>query len=208
MFVVGITGGIGSGKSVVSERFEKLGITVVDADVASRVIVEPGQPALTQIEHHFGSGVIQHDGTLDRKALRELVFSDTRERKWLEALLHPLIGGYLKAELENANSSYAILVSPLLIEAGQALLADRILVVDVPEHVQIERVMARDDNTADQVAAIIDAQTTRNERISHADDVIMNDGTLSELDAAVQKLHLHYETLAKQHTLAENMKNG
>src|SRR5512139_6307 len=130
MFVVAITGGIGSGKSAVSDRFKRLGIKVVDADIASREVVKPGQPALVAIREHFGEKVIQADGGLDRAQLRALVFAKPEKRKWLERLLHPLINAYLQRELASADSPYAILVSPLLMETGQSRFAHRILVVD------------------------------------------------------------------------------
>ncbi len=206
MFVVGITGGIGSGKSAVSDSFADLGIKVVDADIASRVIVEPGQPALEKISAHFGPSVIQSDGTLHRRALREQIFSDKKQRDWLELLLHPLIGEYLQRELALAGSAYAILVSPLLIETGQARLTNRILVVDVPESVQIERVMQRDNNTKEQVLAIIEAQTSRGERLKHADDVISNKGSIASLEEQVGCLHTKYVRLAREHAVGKGDK--
>ena len=196
MFVVGITGGIGSGKSAVSNRFEALGIRVVDADLASRWVVEPGRPALARIAEHFGDDVLATDGSLDRAVLRRLVFADPEERRWLEALLHPLIAEEIRTALTAAESPYAILVSPLLIESGQTEFVDRVLVVDVPETVQIERTMARDDNDEAQVRSIITAQIDRPSRLARADDVIDNDGGLDALDAQVAELHHRYLELA------------
>jgi dephospho-CoA kinase len=196
MFVVGITGGIGSGKSAVSDRFEALGIRVVDADLASRWVVEPGRPALARIAEHFGDDLIAADGGLDRAALRKCVFADPEERRWLEALLHPLIADEIRTALAAAESPYSILVSPLLIESGQTGFVDRVLVVDVPEAVQIERTMARDDNDEAQVRSIIAAQIERSARLARADDVIENDGGLDALDARVAELHHHYLKLA------------
>lgn len=196
MFVVGITGGIGSGKTAVSDRFEALGVRVVDADQASRWVVEPGRPALARIAEHFGHAVIAPDGSLDRAALRKRVFADPDERRWLEALLHPLIAEEIRAALAAAKSPYAILVSPLLIESGQTEFVDRVLVVDVPESVQIERTMARDDNDEAQVRSIIAAQTERSARLARADDVIENDGGLEALDDRVARLHRRYLELA------------
>lgn len=196
MFVVGITGGIGSGKSAVSDRFEALGIRVVDADLASRWVVEPGRPALARIAEHFGDDVLAGDGSLDRAALRRLVFAAPEERRWLETLLHPLIADEIRAALAAAQSPYAILVSPLLIESGQTEFVDRVLVVDVPEAVQIERTMARDDNDEAQVRSIIAAQIDRASRLARADDVIENDGGLDALDEQVAELHRHYLELA------------
>jgi dephospho-CoA kinase len=198
MFVVGITGGIGSGKSAVSDRFKRLGIKVVDADIASREVVKPGQPALFTIREHFGAELIQADGTLDRAQLRARVFADPTQRQWLEQLLHPLINDYLQRELASAESPYAVLVSPLLMETSQSRLTDRILVVDVPEHVQLERTMARDSNDEAQVKAIMAAQTTRAARLARADDVVLNDGGFDLLDKTVLELHQRYLNLARQ----------
>ena len=195
-FVVGLTGGIGSGKSAVSERFEKLGIRVVDADLASRAVVEPGRPALKAIEAHFGPEVINPDGTLNRAALRKRVFDDEAERRWLEALTHPLINDYIAEELARADSPYVILAHPLLVETGQTGICQRVLVVDVPEELQVKRTMARDDNPESQVRAIMAAQASREERLAAADDVIVNDRDLAHLDEEVARLHHHYLKLA------------
>lgn len=195
-FVVGLTGGIGSGKSAVSALFEELGITVVDADVAARTIVEPGTPALAQISAHFGPGVISADGTLDRAELRRIVFANPDERRWLERVTHPAIGAEVRRGLDAATSPYAMLVSPLLFEAKQNSLADRVLVVDVSEETQLARTMRRDANSASQVRAIIAAQIDRKARLERADDVIVNEGTLAELRSAVLRLHERYLALA------------
>ena len=196
MFVVGLTGGIGSGKTAVSDRFAALGIAIVDADVASRVVVEPGRPALVDIAEHFGAEVIDAGGALDRAALRTRVFSDPNERRWLEQLLHPRIADEIRSGIAGATSPYTMLVSPLLLEAGQAAYANRILVVDVPVDVQIARTMARDDNDEAQVRRIIAAQSPREDRLARADDVIENDEGLDALDRAVAELHSRYLTLA------------
>ncbi len=195
-FVVGLTGGIGSGKSAVSERFEKLGIRVVDADIASRVVVEPGRPALKAIEEHFGAEAIADDGTLNRAVLRKLVFEDAEERRWLEQLTHPLINAYMTEELAAATSAYAILAHPILIETGRTKDCHRILVVDVPEELQVSRTMARDDNPESQVRAIMAAQASRADRLAAADDVIVNDQGLDHLDTEVARLHTLYLELA------------
>lgn len=197
MLVIGITGGIGSGKTAASDRFAARGITVVDADFASRVVVEPGRPALAAIREHFGAEVIADDGSLDRAALRRKVFADSAERRWLEQLLHPLIGEELRSGLHTATSPYAVLVSPLLFEAGQTSLVDRVLVVDVPEDLQVERTAARDGNSAEQVRAIMAAQADRATRLARADDVIVNDRGLDDLDAAVEVLDQRYLQLAQ-----------
>lgn len=195
-FIVGLTGGIGSGKSAVSERFEALGIKVVDADIASRVIVEPGRPALAAIEDHFGTGVIAADGTLDRAALRKIVFEDEAERRQLESITHPAINTYIAEELAGAESAYAILAHPILVETGQTAICSRVLVVDVPESLQVERTMARDDNPESQVKAIMAAQASREERLAAADDVIVNDADLDHLDREVARLHESYLEMA------------
>lgn len=191
-FVVGLTGGIGSGKSAVSDRFAALGIKIVDADIASRVVVEPGQPALAKIAEHFGPELITPEGALDRTALRHKVFADDAEREWLQQLLHPLINAYIAEELASADSAYAMLAHPILIETGQTRICDRVLVVDVPESVQVERTMARDNNSEEQVRNIMAAQASREDRLAAADDVIENDRDLAHLDAEVARLHEQY----------------
>lgn len=158
-------------------------------------MVEPGKPALAKIVEHFGAEVLHTDGQLDRTALRKRIFADASERRWLEALLHPLIGQEIAQYLARAESPYAILVSPLLVESGQHKLAQRILVVDAPEHLQIERTMARDQSSSEQVQAILNAQASREERLSHAHDVLLNDKDLHGLQAEVERLHNFYLTL-------------
>jgi len=190
--VVGITGGIGSGKSEVTRRFESLGITVVDADLAARVIVEPGGSALAAIAEHFGTGVIMADGTLDRAALRQKVFADETERHWLERLTHPLIGKEIQRQLESADSPYSILSSPLLLETRQKDLVDCVVVVDVPEATQLERASRRDANSEEQIRRIMAAQMSRDKRLEQADIVIDNSQPLAELDAIVEELHKEF----------------
>lgn len=188
-FVVGITGGIGSGKSAVTERFERLGITVVDADLAARVVVEKGKPALKAIEEHFGSEVIAKNGELDRAALRSKVFSEDSERIWLERLTHPLIGTEILEQLAASKSPYTILSSPLLLETSQGELSQCIVVVDVPQELQLKRTMTRDNNDEAQVKRIMAAQMSRDKRLDRADIVIDNSRSLEDLDGAVAKLH-------------------
>ena len=195
-YVIGLTGGIGSGKTAVSDRFKALGITVVDADVASRVVVEPGRPALQAIAEHFGATILLADGQLNRAELRKRIFQDDNERLWLEALLHPLIRQEIKDGLNNASSPYALLVSPLLIESGQSKFTNRVLVVDVPEALQLSRTVARDNNSEEQVKAIMAAQASREQRVRQADDVIVNDGSIAQLHEKVQALHEKYLSLA------------
>lgn len=197
MLIIGITGGIGSGKSAVTQRFEELGIKVVDADIAARQVVAAGSEALVAIKQHFGKEIILPNGELNRPALREIVFKTPEERKWLENLTHPLIRSLIIEELQSATSPYAILVSPLLIESGQYHLVNKVLVIDVPEAVQIERTTLRDDNSDAQVRAIMDAQLSRQDRLKHANDIIYNDSTLDHLDQQVAALHKQYIALSE-----------
>lgn len=190
--IVGITGGIGSGKTAVTDRFAQHGIVVVDADLAARKVVEPGSPALAAIAKHFGQNILTPEGELDRAALRKIVFAEPAERQWLEGLTHPLIGQEIEDQLENAGSPYAILASPLLLEGQQKLLVDLVVVVDVPEEVQLERTMARDSNDAEQVKRIMAAQLSRQERLARADIVIDNSRGLEDLDLVVEELHREF----------------
>ena len=194
-WVLGLTGGIGSGKSAVAEHFGALGVHWVDADHAARWVVEPGRPALALIEQRFGEGVIAADGTLNRPALRELVFKDPQQRKWLEGLLHPLIAQEVAEHLARAESPYAIMMSPLLVESGQYRQASRVLVVDVPEPLQLQRAMQRDQASEEQIRAILKAQASREDRLRHADDVLVNDRDLGWLKTEVERLHQFYLTL-------------
>ncbi len=191
-FLVGLTGGIGSGKSAASDRLASLGINIVDADLASRAVVEPGTTALKQIAEHFGADVIAADGTLDRTALRHLVFADPAERGWLQSLLHPLINQYLRDAVAAATSPYVVLVNPLLFETQQHAWCDRVLLIDAPESLQLERTMERDNNTREQVENIMRAQASREQRRSAADDIIVNDGNLDDLYAKVDAHHEIY----------------
>ena len=189
MFVVGITGGIGSGKSAVTDHLETLGITVVDADKVARVVVEPGTPGLAAIAEHFDTGILLADGGLDRAALRKIVFDNPDERKVLESITHPRIRDEIARQLSEANSPYVVLSSPLLLESGQNTFADYIVVVDVPEEVQLRRTMARDDNSETLVKHIMAAQLDRQTRLSRADTSITNDASLEALYERVEKLH-------------------
>jgi dephospho-CoA kinase len=194
-WILGLTGGIGSGKSAAAQCFVDLGVHLVDADNAARWVVEPGRPALAEIAEHFGAGVLQADGTLNRSALRELIFKDPQQRVWLEGLLHPLIREEIRQYLARAESAYAILVSPLLLETSQHQMVQRVLVIDVPESVQIERTVLRDRTNEEQVRAILKAQASRKERLSRADDVIVNDRDPAWLKSEVERLHHFYLTL-------------
>ena len=192
MFVLGVTGGIGSGKTAATNAFQNLGIEVIDADVAARIVVEAGRPALNEIQKRFGKSILLDNGELNRAELRKIVFKDPEERKWLESLTHPLIRDEIVNGLRAAKSPYVILSSPLLIESGQYHLVNRILVIDVPETIQIARTCERDSNSEEQVKSIISAQITRNDRLAKADDVIVNDQDLLHLENEVAKLHKTY----------------
>jgi dephospho-CoA kinase len=196
MLVVGLTGGIGSGKSTVAELFSKLDIPVIDADQASRAVVQPGQPALETIVSRFGSDVLNPDGSLNRGRLRELIFSDDDARKELEALLHPLIRTWMQEQLQGLDTPYAILSIPLLIESGRMDTVDRVLVVDLPEQQQIERVCRRDDISEQQAHAILETQVSRQRRLAAADDIIDNSAGPNALEDQVQALHLMYLALS------------
>jgi len=196
MYVIGLTGGIGSGKTAVSNRFKQLGIAIVDADVVSREIVEPGKPALKAIKNFFGPSVMLPDGSLNRAAMRQRVFADRAEKEWLEELLHPLIGSEIDRQLKSAKSPYAILVSPLLLETNQSNLCQRILIVDVSEDTQIERASARDNNDPTLIKSIIATQMKRQQRLSFADDIINNEGSVESLYHQVDTLHDMYVDLA------------
>jgi dephospho-CoA kinase len=187
--IIGLTGGIGSGKSTVAEAFRQLGIETVDADQASRAVVEPGMPALAAISAQFGSQIIQADGSLDRAALRQIIFTDPAQKLWLESLLHPLIRDWIIEQLKAATSAYVILESPLLFETDQHQLVHKTVLVDLPEALQIERACARDGNQADQIQRIIDAQMPREEKLSRADIVLDNSESLDTLAARVTAVH-------------------
>lgn len=194
-WILGLTGGIGSGKSAAAQHFIDLGVHLVDADNAARWVVEPGRPALAKIVEHFGAQVLQANGELDRSALRGLIFQDPEQRRWLETLLHPLIGQEIISYLARAESPYAILVSPLLVESGQYKMTQRVLVIDAPEQLQIRRTMQRDSTSEEQVQAILKAQASREQRLSHADDVLINDRDPAWLKSEVERLHHFYLTL-------------
>ncbi|ETK16835.1 dephospho-CoA kinase [Pseudomonas sp. FH4] len=194
-WILGLTGGIGSGKSAAAQHFIDLGVDLIDADHASRWVVEPGRPALAKIAEHFGDAILLPDGQLDRAALRKRIFEAPQERLWLEALLHPLIADEIRSHLARAHSPYAILVSPLLIESGQYTMTQRILVIDVPQSTQIQRTLLRDGISEEQVQAILKAQASREDRLRHADDVLVNDQDLAWLQAEVERLHHFYLTL-------------
>ena len=199
MYVLGLTGGIGSGKTAASDYFASLGIVVVDADVVAREIVKPAKPAWQAIKDRFGDDALLQDGTLNRAWLRQKVFAEPDERKWLESQTHPRIRDEIIRQLTEATSPYAILASPLLFESGQAELVNRTLVIDVPEELQVERASHRDSNQAEQIRRIIAAQMPRQERLSKADDCVDNSGSLEELHQRLRPLHQKYLQLAENH---------
>ena len=198
-FTIGLTGGVASGKSEVTRRFEALGIVVADADIAARAALAPGSDGLAEAVAAFGSGILAADGNLDRAAMRRRVFADPDARKVLEAIVHPRVRAMLAAQCRDATSAYAIAAIPLLAEGGARnaypWLA-RILVVDVPESVQLERLQRRDGIDAQLAANMLAAQVSRRERLDIADDVIVNDGPLDALDAQVAALDRKYRALA------------
>ncbi|MGA9163445.1 MAG: dephospho-CoA kinase [Thiobacillus sp.] len=193
MWVVGLTGGIGSGKSTVADSFAAQGVPVIDTDAIARDLTAPGGAALDAVRAAFGEAVMQADGTLDRAALRRRVFSDSASRHHLEAILHPLIRQRVEQALGTLTAPYALVVVPLLVETGgyRAVL-DRVLVVDCPEDMQIERVIARSGLTRDEVTAILAAQASRAERLAAADDVIVNSASPEALRTQVAALHRRY----------------
>jgi dephospho-CoA kinase len=190
--IIGLTGGIGSGKTAVSDTFKSLGIDIIDADVSSRSVVEKGQPALEVIHDHFGGDILDSENNLDRAKLREIIFQNPEERSWLETLLHPKIAQHIKDQLESSKSPYCILVSPLLLETEQKNYCSFVLIVDVPEESQVERTTKRDGVSEEQVKNIIAAQIDREERLKQADEIIINDGSIEELQEKVVVLHKKY----------------
>lgn len=195
--VVGLTGGIASGKTSVSRCFERLGVPVIDADVVARDVVAPGEPGLSAIVKEFGPDALDKQGRLDRGRLRKLVFKDPDRRRNLESILHPEIRSCMLARLGELNHDYAVLAIPLLLETAQTDLVDRVLVVDAPEAVQIERTHRRDGVSETDVRDIMAAQATRTDRLARADDVIENNGTLGELFTRVNQLDEFYRSIAR-----------
>ena len=195
-FRVALTGGIASGKSTVADLFAALGVPVIDTDVIAREVVEPGRPALAQVAEAFGRGVLDADGRLDRKRMREHIFSDPDARRRLEAILHPAIRAEMERQSQAAGGPYQVLVIPLLAEGGRRDHVDRVLLVDVPEELQIQRVMWRDGVSHDQAQASLNAQATRAQRLAMADDVLRNTGRVDDLREQVAELHQQFLRLA------------
>ncbi|HWW30954.1 MAG TPA: dephospho-CoA kinase [Steroidobacteraceae bacterium] len=194
---IGLTGGIASGKSTVAQRFLDLGVPVIDADEAARAVVAPGTPGLAKVIQRFGAPLLATNGELDRRALRDLIFSDPGARRDLEAILHPFIRANMEDRAETAVGPYIVMVIPLLVEGGSSDRVDRILVVDVDEAVQLQRVMARDGCSLEQARAILASQASRGARLAAADDVLLNAGTVTDLRQSVNRLHERYLALAE-----------
>ena len=187
--MIGLTGGIGSGKTVVANLFSALGVPVVDADEMAREVVTPGRPAYEEIVREFGTEVLTKTGELDRRLMRERVFADPANRKRLEAIVHPRVYAEIKQRIDALNAAYAIIVVPLLIETGGTDLVDRVLVVDAPKALQIERASRRDGTTTAAIEQILATQANRSLRLEAADDVIVNDASESSLGERVSALH-------------------
>ncbi len=197
MYRVGLTGGIASGKTTVSNLFAAFGVPVIDSDEIAREVVAPGCAALQAIVARFGAGMLQADGALDRRRLRSLVFSDPAARRDLEAITHPAIRAEMDRRSSTAGGEYQILAIPLLVEGGGRGRVDRLLVVDCPIEVQLRRLQARDGSSEVEARAILAAQASRETRLAAADDVILNDGDLAQLGARVHALHERYRKAAR-----------
>lgn len=199
-FIVGLTGGIASGKSLVADLFAEQGVTIVDTDIVAREVVEPGSPALEEIRELFGDHVLANDSSLDRTAMRNIIFNDDEKRRQLESILHPRIRDESFRQVANATGPYVIVVVPLLYESPMKEAMHRILVVDCSEETQIERLMSRDNESREQACRILATQASREERLSIADDVLRNDGGVDSVRSAVQQLHERYIEQANSQT--------
>jgi dephospho-CoA kinase len=199
MLIVGLTGGICSGKTTVSDAFARLGVPVIDTDILARELVARGQPALTAIVEQFGPEYLDESGNLNRNQLRKRIFADPIARQHLEAILHPRIRSELRRRLAALKATYCIVVVPLLLETGMADMVHRILVVDIPETLQLSRVISRDSVDETQARCILAAQVKRNKRLARADDIIDNSGGLTDLDHQITNLHHQYQALATEH---------
>ncbi|WP_109432004.1 dephospho-CoA kinase [Aggregatibacter segnis] len=201
-YVVGLTGGIGSGKSTIAELFAELGVPIVDADLVARQVVEKNSPLLAEIATHFGPEILLEDGALNRAALREKIFANETQKQWLNQLLHPAIRHEMLRQLAAQQAPYCIFMVPLLIENNLTALCQRILVVDVLEHTQVERACQRDNNQVEQIKRIMQSQVSRQERLKYADDVINNNedliASLPQLKQKVLDLHHLYLQLAEK----------
>ncbi len=198
-WLVGLTGGIASGKTAASSRLAALGVEIIDTDLLAREIVQPGEPALAEIAAVFGNSVLAADGTLDRAALRQRVFAAAEDRKTLERITHPRIQALASTRIASVRGLYAVLVVPLLVGSPLASVMDRILVIDCLEKTQFTRLLQRDGSDERTARAILAAQASRSERLDLADDVIRNDGTLNALSQNIDALNAYYRTRAAQH---------
>lgn len=200
MLTIGLTGGIGCGKTTVCRLFEALGVPIVDADLIARQLVAPGQPALRDIVAAFGSAVLQADGSLNREVLRDQVFADPLQKRCLEGILHPLVYAEIASQVAGLARPYAVVAVPLLLETGGESRVDRVLVVDCSPEEQLRRVLARDGLAIDQARAIIASQLSRESRLARADDVLDNGGDPERLAEQVKSLHNSYNLLASVRT--------
>ena len=198
MFTVGLTGGIGSGKTTIARFFLDQNIQVIDADQVARKVVEPGTAALSSIKKRFGSEILINEETLNRPLLREKIFQNNYQRIWLESLLHPLIKEKITQLIESSGSQYVILESPLLLETNQHKLVNRILVVDVSPEVQLERALLRDGGSEATIKAIMNSQISRNDRLRLADDIINNERNFQSVQARLREFHQNYLNLANK----------
>ncbi|MFQ5643308.1 MAG: dephospho-CoA kinase [Thiogranum sp.] len=196
---IGLTGGIGSGKSEASREFARLGTPVIDTDVIARELVKPGRPALAEIITHFGAGIVDEDGNLNRTRLRKTVFSEPGLRKQLEAILHPRIRDRAMALAERSDGPYCVLVIPLLAENAGDYALDRVLVIDTPRELQLERIAARDGLPENEIEAILATQASRAQRLAIADDIIVNDSSPEYLRSEVERLHRRYSEIGQGH---------
>ncbi len=198
MYVVGLTGGIASGKTTISEMFRALGAAIIDTDIISRELLAPGQKGFAKVVEKFGKSILLDTGEIDRRHLRQLVFNDNKLKTWLESILHPLIFESCREEIDRVkNSNYVLVVVPLLFESGFTALVDRVLAVDCDKNIQLDRLTNRDKIDIDLAEKIIAQQLSNEERTNLADDIISNNGTQTELSARVQQLHHQYSLKGK-----------
>jgi dephospho-CoA kinase len=197
-FRIGLTGGIASGKSTVADMFAELGVAIIDTDIIAREVVQPGEPALNEIRELFGASVIEADGGLDRSAMRKLVFSNDQARRDLESILHPRIGASTRQQSDAADGPYQIIAVPLLVGSPLRQFVDRVLVVDCHQDIQIQRLMARDSESIEQARRILAAQSSREERLNIADDVVRSDESIEKTRQRVIDLDQQYRRLAAQ----------
>ena len=206
--IVALTGGLASGKSSVARQFEEIGVPVIDADVVTRQLVEPGTPALAEIVEAFGAGVLDEQGRIDRARMRERIFGDDRDRKKLESILHPRVRDAMRTFAASSDAPYVLFVIPLLVETNQAREMDRVIVVDAPRALQAARAAARDGSPPETIAAMLDSQATRADRLGVADAVIENATDLASLRERVDAVHREYRALADARISVKESCNG